>query len=701
MKNTLYYNKKAKVFEEALPVGNGRVGAMVYGNLKKEKISLNEDSLWSGYPKDNNNKEAHNYLSALREAIFSEDFKKASEIANGDFHGHWTESYMPFGELSIEYSKSSKRGYSRTLDISKGIAVVRNNDICETVFCSNPAGMLVVNIKASDLFSAKVTISSKLQSKSFCKEDSLVLQGSAPEICWPPYHNEGDSIVYGEKGMRFTGVIKVLGNASFENGAIIIKNQKEVTLLVSLATSFVAFNEMPTADSYSRAIKYFENAKSYEGLLAEHKKDFSELFDRVEISLGESNDLPTDKRLKKFKAGAKDNDLIALLFQYGRYLTISASRAGTNAMNLQGIWNEHLRAPWSSNYTLNINTEMNYFPTDAVNLGECIEPLLALAEKLCCNGKVTARDYYGCSGTCAHHNSDVWGNSQPAGDPNGKTKCDSFSIWQSTLPWLLNQLYDHYRYFKDEEFLSRLKPMFKEVVEFYNEFLVEKDGELVTCPSLSPENTYKKESQRAALTYMPSMDREILFEFFSNARELGYDTPEIKQVRPASDGRIPEWIKEYEETEIGHRHVSHLYCIYPGKLPCSEELKLAAKQSLLKRGFEGTGWSLGWKVCIWASLGDGENALRLIKNQLTPIKARGRLKFAYLNGGGSYPNLLDAHPPFQIDGNFGVCAGIAQMLINEAIPSEWQEGYVKGLRIYDNKTVDIEWKNGKVNKKVY
>lgn len=693
MENRLFYKSKAVVWEEALPVGNGRIGGMVFGNLKKERIMLNEDSLWSGFPKDLNREGAGEHLDELRSAIFNGDHKKAKEIANGDFRGHWSEAYLPFGDLIIEYkSHNSRSGYRRDLDISKGVATVENKHIKETVFVSHPAQLMVVNIKSDVPVSFDIKLFSLLHHRCYTKEDCLYMEGDAPEICMPPYARGENVFDYGKGGMKFCGCAKILGTATFENDYISVRNQKETTILISLATSFVDFKSMPTANAVERAESYFENTKSYEQMLDEHKKDFSILFDRVDVDFGtERADVPTNKRLKAFQKGAKDNNLIALLFQYGRYLTISCSRPNTNAMTLQGIFNPHMRAPWSSSYTVNINTQMNYWPTDICNLSECFGPFFELTKKLCINGEITARNYYNCNGSAAHHNSDIWGASYPAGDPWGKADAESYACWQGTLPWMLNEVFEHYRYTRDELLFRDMKPYFKRVLDFYNDFLVEHDGLLVTCPTISPENTYNDNGVRASLTYMPTMDIGILQEFFANCREFGFETPEIPDIPIGSDGRINEWVKEYEETEVHHRHVSHLYCVYPSAIEQSEEVREGAKKSLLKRGFDGTGWALGWKVCLWARLDDGENALKLIKNQLRPINPRLRKR----PGGGSYPNMFDAHPPFQIDGNFGVSAGIAEMLVRGAIPSEWN-GYAKGIRKKDGTELDIKFENGQI-----
>lgn len=693
MNNMLFYKKKAKHWEEALPVGNGRLGAMVFGNLKNERIALNEDSLWSGYPKDFNNKNAHNYLGEIRKAVFSGDHETAKKIANENMHGHWSEAYLPFGDLVINYKGTGGVGYKRTLDISKGVAVSENSTVCQTVFASHPAQMIVVNIKAESPISFTASLTSKLRHRVYTKEDCLVMQGDAPEICMPPYYNQGNVFDYGSGAMHFCGAVRVLGNAVFDDDCIRVSNQTEITLLISLATSFVDFKSMPNANAVERAYKYFEGIKPYEQLLNEHIADFSALYNRVDVDFGsDRSHVPTNKRLKDFQKGADDNNLIALLFQYGRYLTISCSRQGTNAMTLQGIFNPHIRAPWSSSYTTNINTEMNYWCTDICNLSDCFEPFFEQVKKMIYNGRITAKDHYGCGGSVAHHNSDVWGASYPAGDPLGKTDSESYAFWHSALPWMLNQVFEHYRYTRDEKLFEEMKPCFKEVLDFYNDFLVEHNGQTVTCPSISPENTYIDNGKMACLTYMPTMDIGILEEFFANCREFGYATPEVPNIPIGSDGRINEWACEYGEHEVEHRHVSHLYCVYPSAVEQSDAVNQAAKKSLLKRGFGGTGWSLGWKVCLWARLGDAEKALTLIKNQLRPITPK--RKFVYSRGGGSYPNMFDAHPPFQIDGNFGVTAGIAEMIKNGSVPKEWK-GYARGIQLYGGEILNVKLENGK------
>jgi alpha-L-fucosidase 2 len=695
MENRLWYKRKANKWEEALPVGNGRIGAMVFGNLKRERIALNEDSLWSGFPDDRNKKDANKYLDELRKAIFDSDHKNANRIANENFHGHWSESYLPFGDLIIDYEIGRAQNYSRELCLETGISKTENDVICQTVFVSYPAQLLVVHIKSKENISFSVKLKSQLKNKAYTENDTLFIEGEAPEICMPPYYNTGVTFEYGSRAMRFCGAVRVIGKAEFEKDKICFKNQSEATLLVSLATSFVDFRSMPTADAKKRALGYFYNAKPYKELLDEHTADFSSLYNRVAIDLGsERADLPTDRRIKQFaRHSEKDNNLVALLFQYGRYLTVACSRKGTQASNLQGIFNERLRAPWSSNYTLNINAQMNYWCTDICNLSECFDPFFEQVKHIIENGKITAKDYYNCSGSCAHHNSDIWAMSHPAGDPLGKTDSQTYAFWQSSLPWMLNQVFEHYRYTEDKALFEEMKPCFKAVLDFYNDFLVEKSGMLVTCPSSSPENRFIDNGTDGSLTYMPTMDIGILTEFFENCRQFGFETPSVPPVPIGSDGRINEWIKEYREKQPSHRHVSHLYCIYPSSVGQSEEIRKAAEKSLYARGFGGTGWSLGWKVCLWARLDNPENALSLIKKLLTPVYST----FENYNGGGVYINLLDAHPPFQIDGNFGVSAGIAEMFRRKKIPEAWS-GYVKGIKLHGNRELNLEFENGIITK---
>ena len=696
MENRLWYTKKAKKWEEALPVGNGRLGAMVFGNLKKERIALNEDTLWSGCPTDFNKKDAFKYLGELRQAIFDGDHEKANKIANEDFHGVWSSNYLPFGDLIIEYEGAhTYSGYKRELNLENAVAKTENDIVCQSVFASYPAQLIVINIKSSEKISFKVKFSSQLENSSYVENETLIMQGNAPEICMPPYYHSEVSIDYGNSAMKFCGALRVIGNAEFGKDFVYFKEQNEATLLLSMATSFVDFKSMPTADSKARALSYFENAKSYKELLAEHIADYSELFSRVEIDLtSERADLPTDKRIKHFQNHNDDNNLIALLFQYGRYLTVATSRKGSQASNLQGVFNEHLRAPWSSNYTININTEMNYWCTDICNLSECFEPFFEQVKHMIETGRETAKDYYNCSGSCAHHNSDIWAMTRPAGDPLGKAHAESYAYWQSSLPWMLNEVFEHYRYTGDEALFEEMKPCFREVLDFYNDFLVEKDGVMVTCPSSSPENTFIDGGVKGCLTYMPTMDIGILEEFFANCREFGFETPKTPEIPIGEDGRVNEWVKPYDEKEVHHRHVSHLYCVYPSSVEQSEEVREAARQSLYVRGFGGTGWALGWKVCLWARLDNPENALKHIENQLFPVFA---LPKEISQRGGSYSNLFDAHPPFQIDGNFGVSAGIAEMFKRKCIPESWS-GYVKGIKLYGGKTLSLEFENGKITK---
>ncbi len=741
----LWYDNPATYFEESLVLGNGMQGATVFGGIGTDKIYLNDLTLWSGEPVNANmNPTAYKNLPDIRKALNEKNYKKAEQLYK-KLQGKYSESYAPLGTLYLDMVDDPFiTDYYRELDIDNALAKVKtssNNNILEREYLvSNPDKIFAIHLtsKKAGALGFTIRFESLLAHTKAINANIFIVNGSAPIKADPNYVGKSkNNVVFDhKKGTKFSAHIKIqssTGKITQTDSTISLADATEATVYVSMATSFNGFDKNPATNGVNNnalASNQLAQAQQlgWSEIKKRHIKDYQKYFKRVELKINnkELADIPTDQRLKRYAEGAADPYLETLYFQYGRYLLISSSRTPAVPANLQGLWNPYLQPPWSSNYTMNINAEENYWLAENTNLSEMHQPFLQFIGNLASTGKTTAKTFYNLPGWVTHHNSDIWAMSNPVGNfGNGDPV---WANWPMGGAWSSTHLWEHYLYTQDKLFLEqKAYPLMKGAAEFCLAFLVpDSAGRLMSSPSTSPENNFKTPNGYIGSTFYGgtadmAMIRELFLDIIAAQQVLKNDLEFTTKIKAALNnlisyqiskkGHLQEWYYDWEDADPKHRHQSHLYGLYPGNhitVDKTPALAAAAKKTLEVKGDETTGWSKGWRINLWARLKDGDHAYKMYR-ELLKFVPPDETKENYKNVGGTYPNLLDAHPPFQIDGNFGGAAAVAEMLVQSngdiiellpALPKAWSSGEVKGLKARGNYEINMAWNAGQVNKLV-